>query len=125
MHITRLDSNWLIFSYFFSEKWEVKDEIGAIGAEDFLQWGRRFSAPTGYWNKWRNAWYGRLKIQGIDTGHARKGLERKSPQGCYSAPRTWRGKPDPPIFSGGCTQKKIQDPNTKIQIPRIAPTNLE
>ena len=48
-----------------------------------------------------------------------QGIVTEIPQRRFSGARNWRGKPDPPFFTGGCAQIiKIQVPNSKLQIQR-------
>ena len=61
-----------------------------------------------------------IKSPGDGHGAGAQGIGEESPQRRFSGARTWNVKPDPPIFSGGCA-KKIQIPNSKIQIPRFRP----
>ena len=65
-----------------------------------------------------------IKSPGDGHGAGAQGIGEESPQRRFSGARTWNVKPDPPIFSGGCAQKKepsskFQDPNPKYQIPRL------
>ena len=63
-----------------------------------------------------------IKSPGDGHGAGAQGIGEESPQRRFSGARTWNVKPDPPIFSGGCAQKKnIQIPKSKLQIPSTPP----
>ena len=46
-----------------------------------------------------------------------QGIGTESPQGRYSAPRTWRGKPDPDNFLSGMRPKEKKEQEKRNNIP--------
>ena len=60
-----------------------------------------------------------IKSPGDGHGAGAQGIGEESPQRRFSGARTWNVKPDPPFFTGGCAIRKIQDSNSKLQIPRM------
>ena len=46
-----------------------------------------------------------------------QGIGTESPQGRYSAPRTWRGKPDPDNFLSGMRPKEKKEQGKRNNIP--------